>query len=160
MDLGQECGILLGLLAFVAFTQWCAYFMAGLSGAARRSRFIWFTWKWVALLIAKALISASAVALGVVLVGSRFGWLDAEPLHVVANAMAALLLLIPGLGVFCTVPLKRKKGRPVPRLTRRVHCWMLRRMRKRPGEMASKLQKAPVPGVSKMLTVAPLRKNE
>jgi len=152
LDLGQECGILLGLLAFVAFTQWCAYFMAGLSGG--------FTWKWVALLIAKALISASAVALGVVLVGSHFGWLDAEPLHVVANVMAALLLLIPGLGVFCTVPLKRKKGRPVPRLTRRVHCWMLRRMRKRPGEMASKLQKAPAPGVSKMLTVEQLRKNE
>jgi hypothetical protein len=68
--------------------------------------------------------------------------------------------LIPGRGVFCTVPLKRKKGRPVPRLTRRVHCWMLRRMRKRPGEMASKLQKAPAPEVSKMLTVEPLRKNE
>ncbi|SAL51612.1 hypothetical protein AWB70_04222 [Caballeronia cordobensis] len=138
LDLQQEVFLLLGLLAFVSLTQWCAYLMAGLSGAARRPHFIWTTWKWVALLTAKALISASAVALSVVLVGGHFGWLSAEPLSIVGNALTSLLLLIPGLVVFCMVPLNRKKGRPVPKGTRSVHRWMIRRMRKQPGELAPK----------------------
>jgi hypothetical protein len=138
LDLQQEVSLLLALLAFVSLTQWCAYAMAGLSGAARRPHFIWTTWKWVALLTAKALISASAVALSVVLVGGHFGWLSAEPLNIGGDALTSLVLLILGLGVFCMVPLNRKKGRPVSKRTRSVHRWMVRRMRKQPREVAAK----------------------
>ncbi|GJH28789.1 hypothetical protein [Caballeronia novacaledonica] len=138
LDLQREVSFLLGLLAFVSLTQWCAYLMAGLSGAARRPQFIWTTWKWVALLTAKALISASAVALSIVLVGGHYGWLNAEPLNIVGDALTSLLLLVPGLVVFCMVPLNRTNGRPVSKGTRSVHRWMVRRMRKQPSDVAAK----------------------
>lgn len=138
LDLQREVFLLLGLLAFISLTQWCAYLMAGLSGAARRPRFIWTTWKWVALLTAKALISASAVALSTVLVGGHYGWLNAEPLNIVGDALTSLLLLVPGLVVFCMVPLNRTSGRPGSEGIRSIHRWMVRRMRKQPSEVAAK----------------------
>ncbi|WP_157696311.1 hypothetical protein [Caballeronia temeraria] len=138
LDLQREVCLLLGLLAFISLTQWCAYLLAGLSGAARRPRFIWTTWKWVALLTAKALISASAVALSIVLVGGHYGWLNAEPLNIVGDALTCLLLLVPGLVVFCMVPVKSTSGRPSSKGTRSVHRWMVRRMRKQPSDVAAK----------------------
>ncbi|MEX3901550.1 hypothetical protein [Paraburkholderia sp. BR10954] len=112
LAVNDECTLLLGSLAMFVLPQWCAYLVAGASGAARRSRFVVFAWKWVALFIAKAFISASAVLLGIVLVGSNYAWLNPEPLNVCANAMTALLLLVPGVAIFCTVPLKRRKAGP------------------------------------------------
>ncbi|MEX4004195.1 hypothetical protein AB4Y38_35530 [Paraburkholderia sp. EG285A] len=113
-------------------------------GAARRSRFVVFAWKWVALFIAKAFISASAVLMGIVLVGSHYGWLDSEPLHVIANAITAMLLLIPGLGIFCTVPLRKAKRGPVSKLVwrvvRRVHTRARRNLRKPKGAVAQQIE--------------------
>lgn len=141
LAVNDECTLLLGILAMFVLPQWCAYLFAGASGAARRSRFVVFAWKWVALFIAKAFISASAVLMGIVLVGSYNGWLNAEPLHVVANAMTAVLLLIPGLGIFCTVPLKKAKVRPVSRLVRRAHKKMRRSLRKSKGDVARQIER-------------------
>ncbi|MEX3936432.1 hypothetical protein AB4Y32_32450 [Paraburkholderia phymatum] len=123
LAVNDESALLLGILAMFVLSQWCAYLAAGASGAARRSRFVVFAWKWVALFIAKAFISASAVLLGIVLVGSYYAWLNPEPLNVCANAMTALLLLIPGVAIFCTVPLKKAEGRTVSRRVRRIHKW-------------------------------------
>ncbi len=86
---------LLGLLAFVAFTQWCAYFMAGLSGGPALALHL------VYMEVGRAAHRESINQRVSRCAGRRarrqpLGWLDAEPLYVVANAMAALLLLIPG----------------------------------------------------------------
>lgn len=141
LAVNDECSLLLGFLTMFVLPQWCAYLFAGASGAARRSRFVVFAWKWVALFIAKAFISASAVLMGIVLVGSYYGWLNPEPLIVVANAMTAMLLLIPGLGIFCTVPLKTTQGRIVSRRVRRVHKWMRRSLRKTEGDVARQIER-------------------
>ncbi|MBY4870753.1 hypothetical protein K6W76_30370 [Burkholderia anthina] len=140
LAVNDECTLLLGILAMFVLPQWCAYLAAGASGAARRSRFVVYAWKWVALFIAKAFISASAVLLGIVLVGSYYAWLNPEPLNVCANAMAALLLLIPGVGIFCTVPLKKAEGRTVSPRVRRIHKWMRRKLRKPMGAVARQIE--------------------
>lgn len=144
LAVNDECMLLLGILATFVLPQWFAYFFAGASGAAQRSRLVVFAWKWVALFIAKAFISASAVLMGIVLVGGHYGWHDPEPLHVVANAMMAMLLLIPGLGIFCTVPLKKAKGKPISkrvwRVVRRVHTWARRNLRKPQGAVARQIE--------------------
>ncbi|MCA8031097.1 hypothetical protein [Burkholderia cepacia] len=141
LAVNDECTLLLGVLAIFVLPQWCAYLAAGASGAARRSRFVVFAWKWVALFIAKAFISASAVLLGIVLVGSYYAWLNPEPLNVCANAMTALLLLIPGVGIFCTVPLKKVEGLTVSRRVRRIHKWMRRKLRKPRGAIARQIER-------------------
>ncbi|WP_321867720.1 hypothetical protein [Paraburkholderia tropica] len=48
LAVNDESTLLLGVLAMFVFPQWCAYIFAGASGAARRSRFVVFAWKWVA----------------------------------------------------------------------------------------------------------------
>jgi hypothetical protein len=142
LDFGKECWLLLGLLALVSFTQWSAYVFSGLSGAARRSRFILSTWKWVALLIAKAFIGASAVTLSVVLVGSNFGWVNAEPGNVSADIIIAMSALLCGLTVFSVVPYGGRNGRPVSRQVRHAHVWMRRRLRNGPNDVTTRLQKS------------------
>lgn len=141
LAVNDECTLLLGILAMFVLPQWCAYLAAGASGAARRSRFVVFAWKWVALFIAKAFISASAVLLGIVLVGSYYAWLNPEPLNICANALTALLLLIPGVAIFCTVPLKKAEGRTVSRRVRRIHKWMRRKLRKPSGAVARQIER-------------------
>ncbi|WP_186144334.1 hypothetical protein [Burkholderia gladioli] len=140
LAVNDECTLLLGILAMFVLPQWCAYLAAGASGAARRSRFVLVAWKWVALFIAKAFISAAAVLLGIVLVGSYYAWLSPEPLNVCANAMTVLLLLIPGVGIFCTVPLKKAEGQTVSRRVRRIHKWMRRKLRKPKGAVARQIE--------------------
>ncbi|MCA8205266.1 hypothetical protein LGM71_29940 [Burkholderia sp. AU33545] len=140
LAVNDECTLLLGILAMFVLPQWCAYLAAGATGAARRSRFVVFAWRWGALFIAKAFISASAVLLGIVLVGSYYAWLNPEPLNVCANAMTALLLLILGVGIFCTVPLKKAEGQTVSRRVRRIHKWMRRKLRKPRGAVARQIE--------------------
>jgi hypothetical protein len=136
-----ECQALLVALALVVLPQWSAYVMAGLSGAARRPRFVWVAWKWVALLIAKSFISASAIGLSVSLVGSYFGWVSSEPQAVAANVLAALMLLGFGVFLLCVVPgSPRRQGMP-GKTVRRVHRHMRRRLRRGPGEIAAQLQR-------------------
>jgi hypothetical protein len=140
VDVVPECGALLIALALIVLPQWFAYGMSGLSGAARRSRFVWIAWKWAALLIAKSFISASAIALSIALVGGYFGWVSSEPRGVAANVLAALMLLGFGIFLLCVVPTRPKQGMP-GKTVRRVHRHMRRRLRRGPGEIAAQLQR-------------------
>ncbi|MFM0197899.1 hypothetical protein [Paraburkholderia strydomiana] len=141
VDVIPECQALLGALGLIVLPQWCAYVTAGLSGAARRSRFVWIAWKWVAILIAKSFISASAIGLSIALVGAYFGWVSSEPRSVAASVLAALMLL--GLGIFllCLVPSKPATQGVPGRTVRRVHRHMRRRFRRGHGEIAAQLQR-------------------
>jgi hypothetical protein len=140
VDVAPECGALLIALALIVLPQWFAYEMSGLSGAARRSRFVWIAWKWAALLIAKSFISASAIALSIALVGGYFGWVSSEPRGVAANVLAALMLLGFGIFLLCVVPTRPRQGMP-GKTVRRVHRHMRRRLRRGPGEIAAQLQR-------------------
>lgn len=141
LDIGTEFGTLLGLLAFVVLTQWFAYGFAGLSGAATRPRFIALVLKWVGLLSAKALISASAIVLSIETVGSHFYWVNTESHSLAANILTSAMLLFLGMCIFCMIPLRRIKGRPARAIVRRVHRWMRRRMRKKPNDVIARMQK-------------------
>jgi hypothetical protein len=141
LDVVPECQTLFGLLALFVLPQWCAYLMAGVSGTARRSRFVWFTGKWMVLLIAKTFISASAIVLSIAAVGGYYGWISAEPRNVVANVIVALTLLGCGLFLFCIVPGVGAKRGKAGATARRVHRFMRRRMRRRPGEVAAQLKR-------------------
>lgn len=136
----EDCTVLLGILAIVVLPQWGAYVLGGGVGAARRSRHVVSTGKLVALFIAKTFISASAVALAIVVVGSYYAWLAPGPLNVFANVLTAIMLLMLGLMIFCFVPLKKAKGRIAPQWVRRNHRWMRRNLRKPAGEVARQIE--------------------
>lgn len=124
----------------VVVPQVLAYVVAGVSGVAQRPRFVFFTYRWISLFIAKGFFSASAVSLGIALVGSWYGWLSSGILHVLGYALGSQGLLLVGMLVFATVPVKRKDGRPVSRLVRRVHKLMRRNLRKGSGEVERQLE--------------------
>jgi hypothetical protein len=141
VDVIPKCQALLGAIALIVLPQWCAYVMAGLSGAARRSRFVWIAWMWVAMLIAKSFISASAIGLSIALVGAYFGWVSSEPRSVAASVLAALMLLGYGIFLICVVPNKPARQGVPGRTNRRVHRHMRRRLRRGKGEIAAQLQR-------------------
>lgn len=141
LDISSEFSVLLGLLVFVVLTQWCAYLFAGLNGAARRPRFIALAWKWVALLIAKALIGASAIVFSIEIVGGHFYWVNTEPHTFAASFLTSAMLLFLGICVFSMVPMRSGNGRTAGKFVRRVHRCMLRRMRKKPDDVIARMQK-------------------
>nr|WP_199242099.1 hypothetical protein [Paraburkholderia sp. BL8N3] len=126
LDVIPECSALSVVLALFVLPQWLAYGMAGLSGAARRSRFVWIAWKWVVLLIAKSFISASAIALSIALVGAYYGWVSSEPRGIAASVLAALMLLGFGIFLLCIVPTGPAKRRVAGKTVRRFHRHMRR----------------------------------
>lgn len=137
----EDCAVLLGILVIVVVPQWGAYMLSGGVGAARRSRHVVATGKLVGLFISKAFLSASAVALAIVVVGSYYAWLAPGPLNVFANVLTAIMLLMLGLMIFCFVPFKEAKGRIAPRRVRRNHKWMRRKMRKPAREVAEQIER-------------------
>jgi hypothetical protein len=136
----EDCAVLLGILAIVVAPQWVAYVLSGLVGAARRSRHVVVTGKWVALFISKAFLSASAVALAIVVVGSYYAWLTPGPLNVFANVLTAVMLLMIGLTIFCFVPFREAKGRIAPPRVRRNHRFMRRKMRRPARAVAEQIE--------------------
>ncbi|WP_321916972.1 MULTISPECIES: hypothetical protein [unclassified Paraburkholderia] len=137
----EDCAVFLGILAIVVVPQWGAYMLSGGVGAARRSRHVVSTGKCVALFISKAFLSASAVALAIVAVGSYYAWLTPGPLNVLANVLTAVLLLLIGLMIFCFVPVREAKRRVAPQPVRRNHKWMRRKMRKPARAVAEQIER-------------------
>ncbi|CAM2157945.1 conserved membrane hypothetical protein [Paraburkholderia tropica] len=137
----EDCAVLVGILVLVVLPQWAAYTLSGGVGAARRSRHVVSTGKWVALLISKAFLSASAVALAIVAIGSYYAWLTPGPLNVLANVGTALILLMLGLMIFCFVPVREAKRRVAPQRVRRNHKWMRRKMRRPAREVAEQIER-------------------
>ncbi|WP_156967252.1 hypothetical protein [Paraburkholderia ferrariae] len=115
--------------------------LSGAVGAARRSRHVVVTGKVVAMFISRAFLSASAVALAIVVVGSYYAWLTPGPLNVLANVMTAVMLLMIGLMIFCLVPVKDAKGRVAPQRVRRNHKRMRRKMRKPARAIAEQIER-------------------
>ncbi|WP_234775618.1 hypothetical protein [Paraburkholderia tropica] len=136
----DDCAVLLGILAIVVVPQWGAYVFSGAVGAARRSRHVVKTGKVVAMFISKAFLSASAVALAIVAVGSYYAWLTPGPLNVLANVITAVMLLMIGLIIFCLVPVRQAKGRIAPQRVRRNHKLMRRKMRKPARAIAEQIE--------------------
>ncbi|WP_028209053.1 hypothetical protein [Paraburkholderia nodosa] len=137
----EDCAVLLGILVIVVVPQWGAYVLSGAVGAARRSRHVVATGKVVAIFISKAFLSASAVALAIVVVGSYYAWLTPGPLNVLANVMTAVMLLMIGLMIFCLVPVREAKGRIAPQRVRRNHKRMRRKMRKPARAIAEQIER-------------------
>lgn len=141
LDIESEFNVLIGLLFIFVFTQWFSYMFSGLSGAARRPRFISTAWRWVALLMAKGFISASALLLSIEVIGRRYFWIVTEPRNLVADVILSLLALLIGLVIFWLVPLKQKKVGLLGRGARRIHKFMRRRMRKGKNEVLARPEK-------------------
>ncbi|WP_175773341.1 hypothetical protein [Paraburkholderia phenazinium] len=141
LDVIPECKMLIVTLTLFVLPQWLAYGMSGISGAARRSRFVWIAWKWVVLITAKSFISASAIALSISLVGVYYGWVSSEPRGIAASVLAALMLLGFGIALLCIVPTGPEKRRVAGKSVRRFHRHMRRRLRRGPGEIAVQLQR-------------------
>lgn len=48
------------------------------------------------MLLAKSFISASAVAMSIDFIGSRYGWVSSEPQNIISNALIQIMLLFYG----------------------------------------------------------------
>ncbi|WP_413197440.1 hypothetical protein [Pararobbsia alpina] len=134
LDLKTETYVLGVAVVALAVPQWLAYLFAGINGCARKARYLDAAWRLAAMFLAKSFISASSVAISVLIVGRYYRWLDYGIDKITLNIATCLMLLLYGFILIFVAHPKAGKSNAEPKdvailkLAKLAHAKMTRKI--------------------------------